>query len=192
MLPKIASHPLYPSFALWYLKNGSGLFDRFFRGDFVRASTESHGKALRSQFYSTTVSKKISSPPKAKSQKPVPEKTSSTPPKKVNASQEVKAKKTSSAVHKKTRSPENIKAWTQFKGFKHNPRARFTKEFHRLAKHCKWGKDERKKQRILLFDAEFDAHFGSDATSLKSWQELCRLCTIDPALETIPECMNVS
>ena len=74
----------------------------------------------------------------------------------------------------------------------HPDPAPFNKEFYRLAKRCKWDKDERKKQRILLFDAEFDAHFGSDATSLKNWQKLCHLCTINPAPETIPECMNVS
>lgn len=192
MLPKIASHLLYPSLAFRYLGNGSGLLNCFFRGDFAGASNESHGKALRYQLYSTIVSKKINNLQKAKSQKPVPEKTSSTPLKKVKASLEAKTQKASSTAHKKARSPENVKDWNQYKGFKHNPRARFIKEFRRLAKYCKWKEDERNKQRVLLFDAEFDAHFGSDATSLESWQELCRLCTIDPAPKTVPECMNVS
>ena len=131
MLHEIAFHSLGPSLAIRYLKNGSGLLNRFFRAEFAEASTESHGKALRSQLYSTIVPKKISNPPKAKSQKPVPEKT---PPKKVNTQLEAKAKKviaqkTPSPVHKKTRSPKNVKLWSQFEGFKHNPRARFNKEW---------------------------------------------------------------
>ncbi|EFQ94865.1 hypothetical protein PTT_07287, partial [Pyrenophora teres f. teres 0-1] len=98
--------------------------------------------------------------------------------------------KASSTLPKKSRPPENLALWLQFNGFTPRPDARFSKEFSRLAQHCKWDKEDCKKYRILLFDPEFDGHCDDDASSLESWQLLCHLCSINPAPDSIPKCKN--
>jgi hypothetical protein len=81
--------------------------------------------------------------------------------------------------------------WTRFKGFKPNPTSNFNIEFSRLARHQRWTRKERHIHRIEIFDADFQAHYGNDIGDIYKWQELCRLCSIDPVPKTIPACKEV-
>jgi hypothetical protein len=75
--------------------------------------------------------------------------------------------------------------WYQFEGFIPNPTSRFNNEFWRLSK------QERRKFRIEIFDADWEAHIGSELGNLAHWQEFCRLCSVVPIPNSIPECMEV-
>jgi hypothetical protein len=81
--------------------------------------------------------------------------------------------------------------WNQFDGFNPDPQATFNKEFRRLAHYMRWTRQERREWRLEIFDADWDAHMGRDLGDLSQWQKFCRLCSIDPVPETIPECINV-
>ncbi|KAF1841968.1 uncharacterized protein K460DRAFT_262127, partial [Cucurbitaria berberidis CBS 394.84] len=80
--------------------------------------------------------------------------------------------------------------WSRFEGFVPDHRASFNREFHRLAKHQGWGKEERRHFRVELFDADFAAHIGSEIFNLDHWKMLCRLCSIAPIPNDIPGCME--
>jgi hypothetical protein len=81
--------------------------------------------------------------------------------------------------------------WYQFEGFIPNPTSRFNNEFWRLSKHMRWEDEERRKFRIEIFDADWEAHIGSELGNLAHWQEFCRLCSVVPIPNSIPECMEV-
>jgi hypothetical protein len=81
--------------------------------------------------------------------------------------------------------------WYQFEGFTPNPTASFNNEFWRLSRHMRWTPEERRKARIEIFDADWEAHIGSDLGNLAHWQEFCRLCSLDLIPDSIPECMEV-
>ncbi|KAF2852961.1 hypothetical protein T440DRAFT_477326 [Plenodomus tracheiphilus IPT5] len=78
--------------------------------------------------------------------------------------------------------------WGQFEGFLPNPHASFNDEFQRLAIHQGWNREERREHRLELFNADWEAHIGSDINNLKHWQELCRLCWIASIPDTIEDC----
>ncbi|KAI0571439.1 hypothetical protein Alg130_10884 [Pyrenophora tritici-repentis] len=154
---------------------------------------EQDKKKAEPQKESSKSSKKGATPPgsnkKANPQNPSSgsSKKGKTPP----ASNKKKAnpQNASSTSSKKSRSPKNLARWRHFKGFTPESDKSFSEEFSRLAQRCKWDKEDRKKYRILLFDPEFDGH-SNDASSLESWQLLCRLCSINPVPDSIPKCMN--
>ncbi|KAH7088222.1 hypothetical protein FB567DRAFT_620545 [Paraphoma chrysanthemicola] len=83
--------------------------------------------------------------------------------------------------------------WYQFKGFKPDPNAPFRQEFWRLSLHLQhrgWTREEIREQRAILFEGDFDETFGTDFGSLADWQEFCRICSIVPVPDTIPECVE--
>lgn len=55
----------------------------------------------------------------------------------------------------------------------------------------RWSREERREARIEIFDADWEAHMGSDLGSLARWQDFCRLCSLDIIPDSIPGCMEV-
>ncbi|KAI4692921.1 uncharacterized protein J4E88_001291 [Alternaria novae-zelandiae] len=81
--------------------------------------------------------------------------------------------------------------WYQFEGFFPDHTASFNNEFWRFCKHMRWSREERREARIEIFDADWEAHMGSDLGSLARWQDFCRLCSLDIIPDSIPGCMEV-
>ena len=81
--------------------------------------------------------------------------------------------------------------WTRFEGFTPDPKADFLTEFARLAKHQGWDNDDRKYWKPRLLEAEFGSFYGTNEKSLANWQELCRVCKIKRAPNTIKDCKMV-
>lgn len=84
-----------------------------------------------------------------------------------------------------------VSIWSQFDGFVPKPKASFNREFWRLSKHMNWTREESRSHRIEIFDADWEAHIGSELDNLEHWQEFCRLCSMNPIPTTIPGCMEV-
>ncbi|KAI4627251.1 uncharacterized protein J4E87_003813 [Alternaria ethzedia] len=84
-----------------------------------------------------------------------------------------------------------VSIWSQFDGFVPKPKASFNREFWRLSKHMNWTREESRSHRIEIFNADWEAHIGSELDNLEHWQEFCRLCSMNPIPTTIPGCMEV-
>lgn len=75
----------------------------------------------------------------------------------------------------------------------YNPATPILDEFERLSTVKNWavgGKVYRKRRRELLH-SEFEAHYGSSASKLESWQVLCRDVGIDTVPPSITKCKKV-
>ncbi|KAG9192030.1 hypothetical protein G6011_10764 [Alternaria panax] len=80
--------------------------------------------------------------------------------------------------------------WYQFEGFTPNPTASFNNEFWRLTKHMRWTLEERREQRVMIFDADWEEDIGNEFGNLAHWQEFCSLCSIDSIPDTMLDCME--
>ncbi|KAH7170308.1 hypothetical protein EDB81DRAFT_160457 [Dactylonectria macrodidyma] len=68
--------------------------------------------------------------------------------------------------------------FARYPNFQYKRDASFWAEFHRLSKQSKWKKDQRREHVADFKTAithQFNNTFGTDETSLESWQKLCRI-----------------
>ncbi|KAI1804819.1 hypothetical protein F4811DRAFT_518545 [Daldinia bambusicola] len=83
--------------------------------------------------------------------------------------------------------------FAQHSDFRHDETAPVWDEFGRLCEHYGW-KDEDFEKRVAkrqfkdALIAEFERIYGSDSTSLSSWQKLCRILEIHPIPDKVKNC----
>jgi len=78
-------------------------------------------------------------------------------------------------------------------GFTPDPTASIAAEFARLAAHMGWGKQSReyREQRLRAYGAEFERHYGADASRLENWQRLCGEVGVEGVPGSITQCKKV-
>lgn len=78
-----------------------------------------------------------------------------------------------------------------FTGFKYNHQSTFVKNFKRLAKWKRWDQEERKERRVEAVEAEFGTHFGGNMQNLEKWQDLSKICGVEPVPSSVEACKEV-
>ncbi|KAI0847677.1 hypothetical protein F5Y00DRAFT_263357 [Daldinia vernicosa] len=85
--------------------------------------------------------------------------------------------------------------FAQYPEFNHDETAPIWTEFKSLCEHKKWNENskDRKEARNQFQDAmiaEFGRIYGTDNTSLSSWQKLCRTIKVSPIPQNIVACQK--
>ncbi|KAL5115727.1 hypothetical protein ACEQ8H_006335 [Pleosporales sp. CAS-2024a] len=94
----------------------------------------------------------------------------------------------SSGISSNGCSDEGSSYFAQFSNFKENPDASLAEEMGRLGIQEQWSKKEKKAHLIAACDAEFVRYFGSNVSKLSAWQNMCRMCQIEPVPDSITKC----